>query len=163
MDKRASFSKIEQLSKEYKKAKKTIVFTNGCFDIIHAGHVKYLNQAAQLGDILILGLNSDNSVKLIKGDNRPVIGQEHRAVVVAALSSIDHVVIFDEPDPEILIKTIVPDILVKGADWSEDQIIGGKFVKKNGGRIERVDLEPDISTTAIITRIGELYYGKKRY
>jgi D-glycero-beta-D-manno-heptose 1-phosphate adenylyltransferase len=160
MDKRASFSKIEQLSKEYKKAKKTIVFTNGCFDIIHAGHVKYLNQAAQLGDILILGLNSDNSVKLIKGDNRPVIGQEHRAVVVAALSSIDHVVIFDEPDPEILIKTIVPDILVKGADWSEDQIIGGKFVKKNGGRIERVDLEPDISTTAIITRIGELYYEK---
>jgi len=160
MDKRASFSKIEQLSKKYKKAKKTIVFTNGCFDIIHAGHVNYLNQAAQLGDILILGLNSDNSVKLIKGDNRPVIGQEHRAVVVAALSSIDHVVIFDEPDPEILIQTIVPDILVKGADWSEDQIIGGKFVKKNGGRIERVDLEPDISTTAIITRIGELYYGK---
>ena len=160
MDKRTSFSKIEQLSKEYKKAKKTIVFTNGCFDIIHAGHVKYLNQAAQLGDILILGLNSDNSVKLIKGDNRPVIDQEHRADVVAALSSIDHVVIFDEPDPEILIKTIVPDILVKGADWSEDQIIGGKFVKENGGRIERVDLEPDISTTAIITRIGELYYGK---
>ena len=160
MDKTVSFSTIGMLSKRYKHEKKKVVFTNGCFDIVHAGHVKYLNHAATFGDILILGLNSDYSVKLIKGENRPVIGQEHRAAVVAALSSVDHVVVFDEPDPENLIKTVDPDILVKGADWSEDQIIGGDFVKKNGGRIERIDLEPEISTTTIIKRIGKLFYGQ---
>ena len=161
MDKIINFSQIKILSKKYKNANKTIVFTNGCFDILHAGHVKYLSAAAKLGDVLILGLNSDYSVKLIKGDKRPVISQNYRVEVVAALSSVDHVVVFDEPDPEILIKTITPDILVKGADWSEDQIIGGDFVKKNGGKIERIDLQPCISTTAIIKRVGELYYGKK--
>ena len=160
MDKLATFSEIKTLSRQYKDAKKSIVFTNGCFDIIHAGHVKYLTHAAGLGDILILGLNSDRSVKCIKGENRPVIGQIHRSIVVAAFECIDHVVLFDEPDPQILIEAICPDVLVKGADWSEDQIIGADFVKKNGGRIERVFLEPDISTTKIIERIGELYYGK---
>ncbi|MCD4721953.1 MAG: D-glycero-beta-D-manno-heptose 1-phosphate adenylyltransferase [Desulfobacula sp.] len=160
MDKIATFSEIKILSRQYKDAEKTIVFTNGCFDIIHAGHVKYLNHAASLGDILVLGLNSDRSVKRIKGEKRPVIEQGHRSIVVAALGCIDHVVLFDEPDPKRLIETICPDILVKGADWPEDQIIGGDFVKKNGGRIERVSLEPDISTTKIIKRIGELYYGK---
>jgi len=160
MDKIVSFSEIKALSRQYKAAKKTIVFTNGCFDIIHAGHVKYLSHAAGLGDILILGLNSDVSVKQIKGEKRPVIGQSHRSIVVAALWCIDHVVLFDEPDPHILIKAICPDVLVKGADWPEDKIIGADFVKKNGGRIERVFLEPDISTTKIIERIGELYYGK---
>ena len=161
MGKIATLSEIRVLSKKYRDAKKTVVFTNGCFDILHAGHVKYLNHAANLGDILILGLNSDYSVKLIKGDNRPIIDQEHRSLVVAALSSVDHVVLFDDPDPKALIEAVIPDILVKGADWPEDQIIGGDFVKENNGRIERVDLEPDISTTAIIQRIGELYYGKQ--
>ena len=161
MDKIVSFSEIKSLSRQYKTAKKTIVFTNGCFDIIHAGHVKYLTLAASLGDILVLGLNSDRSVKRIKGEKRPVIGQEHRSLVVAALACIDHVVLFDEPDPKRLIEIICPDVLVKGADWTEDQIIGADFVKKNGGRIETVSLEPDISTTKIIDRIGELYYGKR--
>ena len=161
MDKIVSFSEIKSLSRQYKTAKKTIVFTNGCFDIIHAGHVKYLTLAASLGDILVLGLNSDRSVKRIKGEKRPVIGQEHRSLVVAALACIDHVVLFDEPDPKCLIEIICPDVLVKGADWTEDQIIGADFVKKNGGRIETVPLEPDISTTKIIDRIGELYYGKR--
>lgn len=160
MGKIVTFSGIKTLSLQYKAAKKTIVFTNGCFDIIHAGHIKYLNYAASLGDILILGLNSDRSVKIIKGEKRPVIGQGHRSIVVAALDCIDHVVVFDEPDPKILIEAVCPDILVKGSDWPEDQIIGADFVKKNGGRIERVTLEPDISTTKIIQRIGELYYGK---
>ena len=161
MDKIVTRYEIEVLSKKYRDAKKTIVFTNGCFDILHAGHVKYLTHAAGLGDILILGLNSDASVKLIKGEKRPVLSQDHRVMVVAALSCIDHVVVFDDPDPEALIKAIVPDILVKGADWPEDQIAGGDFVKKNRGHIVRVDLEPDISTTAVIRRIGELYYGEK--
>jgi len=160
MDKIVTLSEIKALSRQYREAEEIIVFTNGCFDIIHAGHVKYLTHAAGLGDILILGLNSDVSVKQIKGEKRPVIGQDHRSIVVAALACIDHVVLFDEPDPQILIKAICPDVLVKGADWPEEQIIGADFVKKNGGRIERVFLEPDISTTKIIERIGELYYGK---
>ncbi|NOX35358.1 MAG: D-glycero-beta-D-manno-heptose 1-phosphate adenylyltransferase [Deltaproteobacteria bacterium] len=160
MDKIVSLAKINKLSGQYKDAKKTIVFTNGCFDIIHAGHVNYLTHAASLGDVLILGLNSDRSVRSIKGEKHPVIGQDHRSIIMAALECIDHVVLFDEPDPEILIQTICPDVLVKGADWPEDQIIGADFVKKNGGHVERVFLEPGISTTRIIERIGELYYGK---
>jgi rfaE bifunctional protein nucleotidyltransferase chain/domain len=160
MDKMANFVEIKTLARHYKRLKKIIVFTNGCFDIFHAGHVKYLTHTAGLGDILILGLNSDRSVKCIKGEKRPVIGQGHRSIVVSALSCVDHVVLFDEPDPEALIEIICPDVLVKGADWPEDQIIGGDFVKKNGGRIERVTLEPDISTTKIIERIGKVYYGQ---
>ncbi|MCP3875613.1 MAG: D-glycero-beta-D-manno-heptose 1-phosphate adenylyltransferase [Desulfobacteraceae bacterium] len=160
MNKIATFSEIGTLARQYKEQGKTIVFTNGCFDIIHAGHVKYLKQASNFGDILILGLNSDQSVKTIKGEKRPVIGQDHRSLVITALEFIDHVVLFDEPDPGTLIEAINPDVLVKGADWPEDQIIGANFVKSNGGRLERVTLEPDISTTKIIERIGELYYGK---
>ena len=159
MDKIVSFSEIKKFTQHYKKENKVIVFTNGCFDIIHAGHIKYLSAAAALGDILILGLNSDQSVKSIKGEKRPVINQVQRAQVVAALECIDHVVLFDEPDPGRLIETICPDVLVKGADWPEDQIIGADFVKQHGGRLARITLEPDISTTKIIERIGELYYG----
>lgn len=159
MDKQVTFDQIETLSMQYKAQKKTIVFTNGCFDILHAGHVTYLNHAKALGDILILGLNSDRSVRQIKGEKRPVIGQKHRAIVLSALADIDHIVLFDEPDPERLIETVRPDILVKGADWPENRIIGGSFVKQQGGRIERIMLEPDMSTTRIIRRIGELYYG----
>ena len=160
MDKIVTLAKIKTLSRQYRDAEKKIVFTNGCFDILHAGHVTYLTRAASLGDILILGLNSDHSVKLIKGEKRPVIDQNHRSLVVAALACIDNVVLFDEPDPRILIETICPDILVKGADWPEEQIIGSDFVKKNGGHIEGIVLDPDISTTKIIERIGDLYYGR---
>lgn len=160
MDKIIPFSEIKTLSRQYKDANKTIVFTNGCFDIIHAGHVKYLTRAAHLGDILILGLNSDRSVKQIKGEKRPIINQTQRSLVMAAIACINHVVLFDEPDPKRLIETVCPDILVKGADWPEDKIIGADVVKRNGGRIERVVFETDISTTKIIERIGELYYGK---
>ncbi|SDU17508.1 D-glycero-beta-D-manno-heptose 1-phosphate adenylyltransferase [Desulfobacula phenolica] len=160
MDKISTFAEIKILSRQYKNADKTIVFTNGCFDILHAGHVKYLTHAAEFGDILILGLNSDDSVKRIKGEKRPVLGQDHRSYVIASLACIDHVVLFDEPDPGKLIEAVCPDVLVKGADWSEDKIIGADFVKRNGGRVERIILEPDISTTKIIERIGTLYYGK---
>ena len=159
MDKLCSYEQIIKRSGQYKAQKKTIVFTNGCFDILHAGHVTYLQKAKALGDVLILGLNSDASVRQIKGKKRPVIPQEHRSVVLSALASIDHIVLFDEPDPEQLIKAVCPDILVKGADWPEDQIIGGDFVKACGGRIERVVFEQDISTTQIIDRIGALYFG----
>ncbi|MBF0111357.1 MAG: D-glycero-beta-D-manno-heptose 1-phosphate adenylyltransferase [Desulfamplus sp.] len=134
-----------------------IVFTNGCFDILHAGHVAYLDAASNQGDILVVGLNSDNSVKKIKGERRPIVSQTQRAKVLAALECVDYVVIFDEPDPENLIKKIAPDVLVKGADWSEEKIIGSDFVKKLGGKVERIELVPEISTTTIIERIVMRY------
>lgn len=136
---------------------KSIVFTNGCFDILHAGHVNYLEAAAAQGDILILGLNSDRSVKQIKGDKRPIINQDQRAQVVAALACVDYVVIFDEPTPEKLIRAIIPNVLAKGADWPEDKIIGGDFVKQNRGCVARITLEPEISTTIIIKRILQTF------
>ncbi|OGR09849.1 MAG: glycerol-3-phosphate cytidylyltransferase [Desulfobacterales bacterium RIFOXYA12_FULL_46_15] len=160
MDKTIAFQDVKPLCAGYKATGKKIVFTNGCFDILHAGHVKYLVKAAEFGDVLILGLNTDRSVKCIKGEKRPVIGQNHRACLLSALFCVDHVVLFDEPDPRQLIEAVCPDVLVKGADWQENEILGGDFVRQSGGRIERVVLEPDISTTRIIERIGELYYGK---
>ncbi len=162
MDKKkiVSFDEIRALADQYRVGRKRIVFTNGCFDILHAGHVSYLAMAAALGDILVLGLNADVSVKKIKGEKRPVVGEVHRACVVSALEAVDHVVLFDDPDPGQLIETICPDILVKGADWPEDQIVGAAFVRENGGRVERIVLEPEISTTKIIERIGRLYYGE---
>jgi len=148
-----------RLAHEYKNLGRTVVFTNGCFDILHAGHVAYLEKAKSFGDVLVLGLNSDASVRQIKGDLRPVICQEQRARVVAALSCVDHVVLFDAPDPEDLIRGIVPQVLVKGADWPEDKIIGAQFVKGCGGRVARVAFEEDISTSKIIERIGQRFYG----
>jgi rfaE bifunctional protein nucleotidyltransferase chain/domain len=148
-----------RLSQEYKTVGKTVVFTNGCFDILHAGHVAYLEKAKSLGDVLVLGLNSDLSVRQIKGDLRPVICQTQRARVVAALGCVDHVVLFDAPDPEDLIRGIAPQVLVKGADWPEDKIIGAQFVKDGGGRVARVAFEENISTSRIIERIGQRFYG----
>ena len=162
MDKQVSFTEIKQLSRRYKQAGKKIVFTNGCFDILHAGHVEYLNRAARFGQILIVGLNSDRSVRKIKGNNRPLITEDQRLCVISGLGSVDHVVLFDEPDPGVLIETICPDVLVKGADWPENQIIGGDFVKSNGGCIQRISFEHDISTTKIIERIGRVYYGSRQ-
>jgi D-glycero-beta-D-manno-heptose 1-phosphate adenylyltransferase len=154
-----SFADMAARAEQLRLAGKTIVFTNGCFDILHAGHVSYLAAAADLGDVLVVGLNSDGSVKTIKGDKRPVIREDQRACVVAALYMVDYVVLFDTPDPLSLICGIRPDILVKGADWPEHAIVGADFVKAGGGRVARIDLEPGISTTTIIERIGTLYYG----
>lgn len=139
-----------------KKAGKRIVFTNGCFDILHAGHVRYLSAARAEGDILIVGLNSDESARLIKGEKRPVVPQMQRAEVLSGLSCVDHVVFFDEPDPLNLIKDIKPDILVKGGDWAEENIIGADFVRAAGGRVVRVSVVPGISTSSIIKRILEI-------
>lgn len=148
-----------RLSHGYTAYGRTVVFTNGCFDILHAGHVAYLEKAKSFGDVLVLGLNSDVSVRQIKGDLRPVICQAQRARVVAALSCVDHVVLFDTPDPGDMIRNIVPHVLVKGADWPEDKIVGAKFVKDSGGRVVRVAFEEDISTSKIIERIGQRFYG----
>ncbi len=143
----------------YRNQGKTIAFSNGCFDILHAGHVTYLQAVKALGDVLILGLNSDRSVREIKGEKRPVVPDTERACVMAALGAVDHVVIFDEPDPLELIKVVQPDILAKGADYAEEDIIGGEVVKARGGRVERIDLEPGVSTSSIIDRIGRKVFG----
>jgi len=135
------------------KARRRLVFTNGCFDILHAGHVHYLQAAKAQGDILVVGLNSDRSVKAIKGDKRPIVGQTHRAAVLACVGFVDFVVLFDEPEPLELIKAVRPDVLVKGADWPEERIVGAEFVKAGGGRVVRVPLLPGISTSNIINKI----------
>ena len=154
-----SLKEAQNTCARYRDAGKIIVFTNGCFDILHAGHVTYLAKARTFGDLLVLGLNSDVSVKSIKGDKRPVVNEDQRACVVAALACVDHVVLFDAKDPGELIRSVVPHVLVKGADWPEDQIVGADFVKANQGRVERIAFEQDISTTRIIKRIGELFYN----
>jgi D-beta-D-heptose 7-phosphate kinase/D-beta-D-heptose 1-phosphate adenosyltransferase len=139
--------------KTLKVQQKTIVFTNGCFDILHAGHVKYLQQAKAQGDILVVGLNSDKSVSAIKGPKRPIVEEKHRAFVLAGLACVDFITIFEAPDPLNVIQQVIPDILVKGADWAENDIIGGDIVKLSGGKVIRIHLVPEISTTAIINRI----------
>jgi len=134
--------------------KSTLVFTNGCFDLLHIGHIRYLQEAKKLGDLLIVGINSDTSVRsLEKAPGRPVIPGEQRAEVLSALACVDFVVPFDEPDPLRLIEGLLPDILVKGGDWSLDRIIGRDVVEGHGGMVYSIPLIPDVSTTSIIERI----------
>ncbi|WP_041435053.1 D-glycero-beta-D-manno-heptose 1-phosphate adenylyltransferase [Thermodesulfatator indicus] len=147
---------LEELCQRVRRRKalgQKLVFTNGCFDLLHAGHVSYLARAREAGDFLVIGLNSDASVKRIKGPERPINPQENRAKVLAALSVVDYVVFFDEDTPEKLIKTLRPDILVKGADWPEEKIVGASFVKSYGGKVLRIPFEHEISTTKIIEKI----------
>nr|WP_156777997.1 D-glycero-beta-D-manno-heptose 1-phosphate adenylyltransferase [Chlorobium ferrooxidans] len=138
-------------------AGKTVVFTNGCFDILHAGHVGYLNAAKQLGDILLIGLNSDASVRRLKGPNRPVCSETDRAAVLAALEAVDAITLFEEDTPESLIHLLLPDILVKGADWNVEQIAGAKAVLEGGGKVLTVPLLDGRSTSNIIDKILQLY------
>jgi D-beta-D-heptose 7-phosphate kinase/D-beta-D-heptose 1-phosphate adenosyltransferase len=132
---------------------KKIVFTNGCFDIIHAGHIKSFEQARKFGDVLIVGINSDSSTQRIKGGNRPIIGLENRIKLLKAIRHIDYVVSFEEDTPEELIEKLSPDVLVKGADWKGKSIAGGKYVTDNGGKIEFIEFEDGLSTTNIINKI----------
>lgn len=131
-----------------------VVFTNGCFDILHAGHVASLEGARRLGDLLVVGLNSDVSVRELKGDSRPIVNQENRASVLAALACVDVVVVFDEPTPASLIQELEPDVLAKGGDYTPDQIAGADFVLSKGGRVVTIPLIPGLSTTAILERRG---------
>ena len=139
------------------RAGKTIVFTNGCFDILHVGHVRYLREAKKLGDILVLALNSDTSVRAIKGEKRPLVPEDERADIMAALESIDYVTIFDDPTPQQLIEYLQPDILVKGGDWTEAAIAGADFVKASGGRVITIPLTEGRSTTNIVEKIRQVY------
>jgi len=137
-----------------------VVFTNGCFDIVHAGHVATFRKARELGGALFLGLNSDASVQRLKGKTRPVVSQNDRAALLEAIDCIDYIVIFDDDTPEKLIHAIRPDVLVKGGDWQGQPVAGGDFVKSNGGEVYFVDLKKGLSTTIIIQRILEAYGGK---
>jgi rfaE bifunctional protein nucleotidyltransferase chain/domain len=139
-----------------KEQAETVVFTNGCFDILHHGHIHYLSEARSLGNYLIVGLNSDRSVQNIKGKGRPLLPQKARAEMLAALCFVDGVVIFEEDSPLTLIEYLLPQVLVKGADWSEDEIIGADIVKKQGGAVHRIPLVPGVSTTEIIRRAASL-------
>ena len=136
---------------------KTVVFTNGCFDIIHAGHVSYLKKAKALGDILVVGLNSDSSVRKIKGGSRPINREKDRASVLSSFSFVDYIVIFNEDTPEKLIKIIRPDVLVKGGDWKVKDMVGNEYVVSYGGRIARIPLVKGFSTTSLIEKIAR--YG----
>jgi len=142
---------------EIKESGRKVVFTNGCFDILHVGHVRYLAAARLKGDVLVVGLNSDESVKSIKSEKRPIVKQNERAEVLSALWCVDFIILFNEPNPLLLIQTIKPDVLVKGDDWAEENIIGADFVKKKGGRVVRIQVVPEASTSGIIERIVKRY------
>lgn len=143
--------------KKLKKQGKRIVFTNGCYDLLHGGHVRFLIAARKMGDVLVLALNSDASVRRIKGPKRPVTGEAERAEVMAALECVDIVTIFDESDPYDIIKDIVPNVLVKGGDWSLDKIIGADIVKAAGGKVRNVPYVKGKSTTNIIGKVLKYY------
>ena len=133
---------------------KKIVFTNGCFDILHAGHVLYLDEAKAQGDILVLGLNSDESVRRLKGDTRPINSEGDRVIVLSGLSSVDYIVIFSEDTPYDLIKIVKPDVLVKGGDWAVQQIVGHDIVLERGGEVKSLIFVEGKSTTDILERLG---------
>jgi len=148
---------IKSIVARLKIRRKKVVFTNGCFDILHVGHIRYLRKARSLGDILVVGLNTDRSVRQIKGEKRPIVPQGERAEVLAALEFVDYVVLFDEPDPFVLIEKVKPTILVKGADWPKDKIIGRDVVEEAGGRVVRIPLVPGASSTGVIEKIIQVY------
>ncbi len=152
-DKRLSEDTINQVIQKLKDSNKKIVFTNGCFDLCHPGHVHLLKEAARLGDVLIVGLNSDNSVKRIKGEGRPIINEENRAYLLESLEAVDYVVVFDDDTPLELIRKIKPDILVKGEDWKGKKVVGEDILKEYGGRIEFIKAYESFSTTAIIEKM----------
>ncbi len=152
-----SLENLIPIVNDAQKAGRQVVFTNGCFDILHVGHVRYLAAAREAGDLLVVGLNSDRSVRLIKGADRPIITQGQRAEVLAGLGCVDFVVLFDESDPLMLIQALNPNVLVKGEDWSEDRIIGANHVKSKGGQVVRVKFADNMSTSGIIDRIIATY------
>jgi len=144
-----------QVRSELRAQGRKLVFTNGCFDLLHVGHVRYLNQARALGDALVVAINSDRSVRENKGKSRPLVPEAERAEVLSALACVDYVTIFDEATPQSVIDAIVPDVLVKGADWGLSEIVGRETVEKAGGVVRNITLVPGRSTTSIVARVLE--------
>lgn len=147
---------LRKIIASLKRCGKRIVFTNGCFDVLHYGHVKYLQQAKNKGDVLIVGVNSDSSVKKIKGNMRPIVPQRQRMRVVAALESVDFVAVFKQPTPIKLIKSLKPDILIKGGDWKTKAIVGSEFVKSYGGKTITIPFVRGLSTSNLIEKIAKV-------
>ena len=148
-----SLSALKNLRNKWKKQKKQVVFTNGCFDVLHFGHVSYLRKAKSQGDVLIVGLNTDDSVKRLKGAGRPVNKELDRAEILSEFGCVDAVVFFREDTPEALIHMLKPDVLVKGADWKKEKIVGSRFVESYGGKVRRIKFEPGRSTTKTIEKL----------
>ncbi|MFQ5849111.1 MAG: D-glycero-beta-D-manno-heptose 1-phosphate adenylyltransferase [Candidatus Binatia bacterium] len=151
--------KIRQLAElkpivtKAKAKEQKVVFTNGCFDLLHPGHLHLLREAKKLGHLLIVGVNADSTVKKIKGPNRPILPETERAELLAALETVDYVTVFSEPDPNDIIKELRPSVLVKGGDWTQDQVVGRDIVERDGGKVTLIPLLPGYSTTKIIERI----------
>ena len=152
-DKILSLDKLKNLSNTWKKRNLNIVFTNGCFDILHLGHIDYLEKAKEKGDKLIIGLNSDSSIKILKGNSRPINNNEFRSRMLASLEFVDAVVIFEEQTPLQLIESLSPNILIKGNDYVTENIVGSDFVLKNGGKVETIQLVEGYSTSNLIEKI----------
>jgi rfaE bifunctional protein nucleotidyltransferase chain/domain len=152
-----SLSRLKTIRSGLKAEGKKVVFTNGVFDLIHSGHINYLSKAKKLGDVLIVGLNSDESVRRIKGSRRPILKEDERAFILSNLKPVDYVIFFDEDTPEKLISEIIPDILVKGADWVVEKIVGKDIVEKNGGKVMNIEFVNDQSTSKIIELIVKRY------
>lgn len=157
MRKIKSLAEILIVRNEIRDKGQKLVFTNGCFDILHVGHVRFLNRARLQGDALVVAVNSDHSVKIIKGDSRPVVTAVERAEVLAALESVDYIVFFDDPTPQGIIEAIVPDVLVKGADWGISEIVGRSVVENAGGVVCNVPLVEGASTSGILNKVRERF------
>ncbi len=151
-----AIEELRRLLEPVRSAGKRIVFTNGCFDLLHVGHVRCLSRARALGDLLVVGLNSDGSVAKIKGSGRPLVPQAERAEVLAALGFVDYVVVFEEETPRELIAAIKPDVLVKGGDWKVEEVVGRDLVEARGGKVVIVPFEGGHSTTDLVARIRRL-------
>ena len=153
---------LVQIRKQLKAQGKKVVFTNGCFDILHRGHVDYLTKAKSLGDVLMVGLNSVDSTRRLKGAGRPIVEQEDRAAILAALSAVDYVCLFAEDTPHQLIQALVPDILVKGADWSKNDIVGKDIVEAAGGSVQTIEFLPNRSSSKIIEKIARMVVAQSK-
>ncbi|MBN1493293.1 MAG: D-glycero-beta-D-manno-heptose 1-phosphate adenylyltransferase [Candidatus Omnitrophica bacterium] len=148
-----SLKKAKEIRARLRKQKKKLVFTNGCFDIVHVGHVRYLKAARRLGKVLLIGLNRDLSVRRLKGKGRPINSERERAEVLAALECVDYIVLFSEDTPRRLIAELLPDVLVKGSDWQRGQIVGEEIIDQHGGKVRRIKLAKGFSTTNMIKKI----------
>lgn len=157
MAKIVSFGDLPALREQVRQQGKTLVFTNGCFDLLHSGHIHTLTQAKALGDVLVVGLNSDASIKRLKGEDRPILNETERIIVLTALEAVDYVAVFDEDTPRELILLLRPDVLVKGGDWSAEAVVGKDIVETRGGKVVLIPYQEGLSTTGIIERILAAY------
>jgi len=152
-----TLEEMKEIRQQLKDQNKKVVFTNGCFDLIHAGHVDYLSKAKAFGDVMIVGLNSDASVMRIKGSKRPILNETERSFIISNLKPVDYVVLFDEDTPKLLIEELLPDVLVKGADWAIENIVGKDVVLANGGEVKTIEFVNDQSTSKIIKTIVDRF------